>query len=569
MSTPIVNPSSRSVKPHVGTPDHLRTSDDPQAPSVWHSSVVKAMLDQRKENVVPLSVPPEERIDSGDNKYTELHTCIASTVRAMVDNVGRREWQFNTDKGPLKLHSYYGKDLVKALPANVEHLAGNTEIECNLKLFWRWKQVTGKKDVREITDIMPHAFPPDYDARSEAFKEICQHYGIPDQEWINFKPRAEDELGENAPLVEYKAAYERYAKELLEPKRDLLKEQAAAGKKASEDPFYGTPTTAAQQAALIVGVACIHPPLPSDTEWCAEPPLTTLEAWFGPKEILVTQEQPEIKRSKLNKNQWAAWLSKHSYDAKYVLRILHADSIARDAGAVAVFSDWDGNDFNEVERLILIDQESQKSTNSGDSSEAAPTTPETTNSPVAADEPRSEPTNIIPLVKLATLTGVNILDIPSQLNKHLPPQAYGPIKYGLMAGKTDLDADYVRDRLVQVFGPMGIGWRIIPHATASRVEYRREERTSSKGEIQTWHIVTLVAHTFQYCVVSADGSLNWVDASTTSDQHDNMDEQNAYKGAMTSLMKQFYKLMGGMNHILYDEYTHIHAQRDLARRKSA
>jgi hypothetical protein len=174
------------------------------------------------------------------------------------------------------------------------------------------------------------------------------------------------------------------------------------------------------------------------------------------------------------------------------------------------------------------------------------------------------PTNILPMVR--TLTGISVLNIATELNKHLPPEAYGAIKYGQMSGKTDIDGDYVRDRFDQVFGPMGIGWRINPHKTAGRVEYRSEPRLNKEGKEQTWHIVTLLAHTLQYCMVMPDGNLIWVEASTTTDQHDNMDEQYAYRGALTSLTKQFYRLMGGMNHILHNEYTHVHAQAEIARR---
>lgn len=220
--------------------------------------------------------------------------------------------------------------------------------------------------------------------------------------------------------------------------------------------------------------------------------------------------------------------------------------------------------------------------------------PEKPSAPVPDEKPRSEPANVPPEVKPAerpanlidfpklptTLTGISILDVPKRLNAHLPPQAYKAIEFGQMSGKTDIDGDCVRDRFDEVFGPMGIGWRINPNPTAGRVEHRSEQRPKMKkgepikdpstGEIlmQTWHIVTLVAHTFQYSVIMPDGSIVWTDASTTTDQHDNMDEQYAYRGAMTSFMKQVYRLMGGMNHIVYNEYTHVHAQRELQRKAS-
>lgn len=210
-------------------------------------------------------------------------------------------------------------------------------------------------------------------------------------------------------------------------------------------------------------------------------------------------------------------------------------------------------------------------------SQVSSTTPPTENAPAGKSDgksdrlpaPSPEPEKpIIRFPQITTLTGVPVGEISARLNKPLPPDAYSAIKFGVMSGKTDIDPERVRDRFEEVFGPMGIGWRITPHPTAGRVEHRTEERTTGKGEIQTWHVVTLVAHTLAYSVLMPDGSLVWADVSTTSDSSDNMDEGYAYRGALTSLMKQVYKLLGGMNHIMYGQYTHIQAQRDLARRAS-
>ena len=258
--------------------------------------------------------------------------------------------------------------------------------------------------------------------------------------------------------------------------------------------------------------------------------------------------------------------------------------------------------FSDKDIMGLIDQyiaagnhednapESAKSEpQTGPSSDAGNIPPEPPVKPVAA---KSEPQNgaangngqnaiILRFPQITTLAGVPVGDISKRLNKHLPPEAYTAIKYGLMTGKTDVDGDRIRDRFEEVFGPMGIGWRITPHPSAGRVEYRNEPRPKMKdgkqmtdqqtGELlfQTWHIVTLVAHTLSYSVVMPDGSITWTEVSTTTDQHDNSDEQYAYRGALTSLMKQFYKLMGGMNHILYNQYTHVQAQQDLHKRKAS
>lgn len=171
-----------------------------------------------------------------------------------------------------------------------------------------------------------------------------------------------------------------------------------------------------------------------------------------------------------------------------------------------------------------------------------------------------------PRINITTMLGIPITDIKKELDRHLPPEAYGAIKFGQMSGKTDVDGDAIRDRLDEVFGSAGVGWRIAPNPHCGRVEYKTEQREKD-GKMRTWHICTLFAHTFSYAIIMPDGSIQWVDASTTTDLHDNTDEQFAYRGALTSLMKQFYKLLGGMNHVLSGEYTHVEAQIEIQRRK--
>lgn len=294
--------------------------------------------------------------------------------------------------------------------------------------------------------------------------------------------------------------------------------------------------------------------LPADTEKAYRKDVAATIAVM-PKHIKkVLGEEPGIHIRKIYGMSIDMWLSKHNND------------LAK-AWAMA-------DEYTEGILSLRLAVASVENAPEGQPTEGEATTPPET--PTAAQSvPQSAPaapepeTAVKPSpVTIRTLTGYNVLSIPAELNKHLPPQAYGAIKFGQMSGKTDVDGDYVRDRFDKIFGPMGIGWCISPQESAGRVEYRSEVRTSNNGKEQTWHIVTLIAHTFQYSVIMPDGSFAWVNASTTSDQHDNLDEQYAYRGALTSLMKQFYRLMGGMNHVIRDEYNHNHAARDLARKSA-
>ncbi len=111
------------------------------------------------------------------------------------------------------------------------------------------------------------------------------------------------------------------------------------------------------------------------------------------------------------------------------------------------------------------------------------------------------------VISIQTMTGILVNEIPVALNRRLPAWAYRPITQGMLASKgyTDISGKAVRDRFDEVFGACGVGWRVAPHPTAGRVEYYHEDRTSSSGKTNTYHIAKLIAHTLSYCVILPDG----------------------------------------------------------------
>ena len=168
---------------------------------------------------------------------------------------------------------------------------------------------------------------------------------------------------------------------------------------------------------------------------------------------------------------------------------------------------------------------------------------------------------------LTTFAGVAVEDIPERMNAHLPPQAYEEIPYGAMQGKTDIGFDYIRDRFDEVFGVIGIGWKIEPHDTMGGINHTTTEKMSNKNRAYTEHTVTMVNHVFKYRIQNSDGWNEWVNIGTLTDGGAMEDEGYAYRGAFTSLLKQVFRMFGGLNHVYRGEYTHIQAKRDLAQRK--
>lgn len=168
------------------------------------------------------------------------------------------------------------------------------------------------------------------------------------------------------------------------------------------------------------------------------------------------------------------------------------------------------------------------------------------------------------LTETKTLMGIPVCDIPWEMNQKFPDAAYEEIPNGPMKGYTDLSFDFVRDRFDVVFGTQGFGWKIEPHTVLGSVQHSTEEKTT-KGQNSynyTNHIVTLTCHILKYRVVLADGSIQWEECSPLSDSDNNTDLGYAYRGAFTSLLKQYLRSFGGINHIMRGEYTHIEAKKN-------
>lgn len=61
---------------------------------------------------------------------------------------------------------------------------------------------------------------------------------------------------------------------------------------------------------------------------------------------------------------------------------------------------------------------------------------------------------------MRTLTGIDLLDVPSELDRQLEPDAYKAITGGSLSGMTDIKPVALIDELNRVFGPCGVGWRV-------------------------------------------------------------------------------------------------------------
>lgn len=154
-----------------------------------------------------------------------------------------------------------------------------------------------------------------------------------------------------------------------------------------------------------------------------------------------------------------------------------------------------------------------------------------------------------------TMMGIALADIVTELNRPYPAQALFDVPKNKRAPKDakGVKPSFVHARVEQIFGAENIGWRFATHPN-SAVHYGEETETKKQeqtGELidTVWYVVRVEMFIFQYAVFTADGSMDWIAGTPLSDTHKNMDRVSAYRGAMSSLLKQVIGRMGGFKAI--------------------
>lgn len=150
-----------------------------------------------------------------------------------------------------------------------------------------------------------------------------------------------------------------------------------------------------------------------------------------------------------------------------------------------------------------------------------------------------------------TMAGVRLCDIKAEFNKSYANSNLFdmPANKRQKKGAKGVKPAAVHARVTAIFGMETIGWRFVP-CNNSHVNYttdQRESKDKETGEITyvQWHIVSVDMYIFQYRVMALDGTSEWLEGSPLSDIHENMDKQSARRGAMSSLLKQQVRRMGG------------------------
>lgn len=152
-----------------------------------------------------------------------------------------------------------------------------------------------------------------------------------------------------------------------------------------------------------------------------------------------------------------------------------------------------------------------------------------------------------------TMGGIALGDIHKELNRPYHDSAMFdiPPDRRQKKGAQGVKPGPVRNRVNQLFGMETVGWRFTYHPN-TMVHYGEEEREkydekTKQTKATTWYVVRLEMFIFEYRVVRSDGSEEWLAGSPLSDIHANIGRQAAYHGAISSLLKQAVRSMGGFD----------------------
>ncbi len=163
-----------------------------------------------------------------------------------------------------------------------------------------------------------------------------------------------------------------------------------------------------------------------------------------------------------------------------------------------------------------------------------------------------------------TLTGLSVAEAVAKLDEQLPPEAYTAVPGG--ADLTDIDPNYMRKVLNEVFGLCGLGWGY--EYDPADMETRSETRQGS-GNARTVIVAALKHLRFWYKVTDGkESSLCTVDASGGSD---NSSASYAMKGAITNALGNAASNIGFQESVYLGHRSHktVKAQKPAPAPKAA
>ena len=151
-----------------------------------------------------------------------------------------------------------------------------------------------------------------------------------------------------------------------------------------------------------------------------------------------------------------------------------------------------------------------------------------------------------------TLTGMLLESVAARLDAELPKDAYKAVPGA--ADLTDIDPNYMRKILNEVFGLCGIGWGYKYSSADMHTEIEERKRSSGQGTRRVY-VATLRHLTFWYKLSDDDGNVVTceIDASGGSD---NEIEAYAMKGSITNALGHAASNIGFQESVYLGKRSH-------------
>lgn len=148
-----------------------------------------------------------------------------------------------------------------------------------------------------------------------------------------------------------------------------------------------------------------------------------------------------------------------------------------------------------------------------------------------------------------TMTGLTMAEAIAKLDEQLPPDAYSAVPGG--ADLTDIDPNYMRKVLNEVFGLCGLGWGY--EYAPGNMETRNETRKGSNGNREV--VVAALKHLRFWYKVS-DGSETYTCTVDASGGSDNSNASYAMKGAITNAIGNAASNIGFQESVYLGKRSH-------------
>ena len=164
-----------------------------------------------------------------------------------------------------------------------------------------------------------------------------------------------------------------------------------------------------------------------------------------------------------------------------------------------------------------------------------------------------------------TLTGMLLESVAARLDAELPKDAFKAVPGA--ADLTDIDPNYMRKILNEVFGLCGIGWGYKYDSADMHTEIEERKRSNGQGTRRVY-VATLRRLTFWYKLSAADDSIVIceIDASGGSD---NDVEAYAMKGAITNALGHASSNLGFQESVYLGKRSHRTVGKTTASAKAA